>query len=371
MKELDALGSRMQEMLSRLERTAAEPDEKTRQLMKEMRAFRDELGRVEKDQERLAAETERVRQEYRKKVEEQLRRMSERADRLEKLARESQEELQRAKAGISPRAEEEFGKSREALQDLGKSLKARDFDAALESVRKGLPSMQRLALGLEDDAQLAERFPLSPGQKGPLELREAGRHATQAMPPARKIKEELERLFPDPRSVLSQRDQQKLEGFSQRQGELEKQAGALRQRLQELSERAPIFPPQSQALLGDAQGHMGRAAGELGQRNPQRGHGQQREALDALGRFRKGLEEMAQNAKGQGGQGFPFPFAMGGEEGREGEEGELSHERVEIPGAEAYKVPEEFRRDILEAMKQGAPEPYRPELQRYYEELVK
>lgn len=371
MKELDALGSRMQEMLSRLERTAAEPDEKTRQLMKEMRAFRDELGRVEKDQEKLAAETERVRQEYRKKLEEQLRRMSERADRLEKLARESREELERAKGGLSPRAEEEFGKSREALQDLEKSLKARDFDAALESVRKGLPSMQRLALGLEDDAQLAERFPLSPGQKGPLELREAGRHASQAMPPARKIKEELERLFPDPRSVLSQRDQQKLEGFSQRQGELEKQAGALRQRLQELSERAPIFPPQSQALLGDAQGHMGRAAGELGRRNPQRGHGQQREALDALGRFRKGLEEMAQNAKGQGGQGFPFPFAMGGEEGREGEEGELSHERVEIPGAEAYKVPEEFRRDILEAMKQGAPEPYKPELQRYYEELVK
>ncbi len=371
MKELDALGSRMQEMLSRLERTAAEPDEKTRQLMKEMRAFRDELGRVEKDQEKLAAETERVRQEYRKKLEEQLRRMSERADWLEKLARESREELQRAKGGIPLRAEEEFGKSREALQDLEKSLKARDFDAALESVRKGLPSMQRLALGLEDDAQLAERFPLSPGQKGPLELREAGRHASQAMPPARKIKEELERLFPDPRSVLSQRDQQKLEGFSQRQGELEKRAGALRQRLQELSERAPIFPPQSQALLGDAQGHMGRAAGELGQRNPQRGHGQQREALDALGRFRKGLEEMAQNAKGQGGQGFPFPFAMGGEEGREGEEGELSHERVEIPGAEAYKVPDEFRRDILEAMKQGAPEPYKPELQRYYEELVK
>jgi hypothetical protein len=124
-------------------------------------------------------------------------------------------------------------------------------------------------------------------------------------------------------------------------------------------------------MLGEAQGHMGQAAGELGQRNPQRGHGQQRQALDALERFRKGLEEMAQNARGQGGQGFPMPFAMGGNEGREGDDGDLSRERVEIPGAEAYKVPEEFRRDILEAMKQGAPEPYKPELQRYYQELVK
>jgi hypothetical protein len=126
-------------------------------------------------------------------------------------------------------------------------------------------------------------------------------------------------------------------------------------------------------MLGEAQGHMAQAQGELSQKNPQKGHGQQRQALDALGRFKKGLEEMARKAPGgKGGGGFPFPFAMGESGGREdGESGDPSQEKVEIPGAEAYKVPEEFRRDILEAMKQGAPEPYRPELQRYYEELVK
>ena len=126
-------------------------------------------------------------------------------------------------------------------------------------------------------------------------------------------------------------------------------------------------------MLGEAQGHMAQAQGELAQRNPQRGHGQQREALDALSRFRKGLEEAARQQRSGGrGAGFPFPFALGAEGRDDGEgDGDLSRERVEIPGADAYKVPEEFRRDILEAMKQGAPEPYRPELQRYYEELVK
>jgi hypothetical protein len=44
---------------------------------------------------------------------------------------------------------------------------------------------------------------------------------------------------------------------------------------------------------------------------------------------------------------------------------------VKIPGAEAHKVPEEFRRDLLEAMKQGTPERYRGDVQRYYEELVR
>jgi hypothetical protein len=115
---------------------------------------------------------------------------------------------------------------------------------------------------------------------------------------------------------------------------------------------------------------MQRAQGELSQRNPQRGHGEQRQALDDLARFKKGLDEMAKNAKGGGGgEGFPFPF--GEEGGREGDGAEASREKVEIPGADQYKVPDEFRRDLLEAMKQGAPEPYKGEVQRYYEELVK
>ena len=46
-------------------------------------------------------------------------------------------------------------------------------------------------------------------------------------------------------------------------------------------------------------------------------------------------------------------------------------EKVEIPQADASKAREEFRRDLLEAMKQGTPEPYQGEVKRYYEELVK
>jgi hypothetical protein len=137
-------------------------------------------------------------------------------------------------------------------------------------------------------------------------------------------------------------------------------------------QQAPVFPPQAQGQLGETRGHMGQAAAELAQRNPQRGHGQQELALDALSRFKKGLEDAAkqQQGGGGGGMGFPFPFAEESGE-QEGEGREFSRERVAIPGAEAYKVPEEFRKDLLEAMKQGAPERYRGEVQRYYEELVK
>ena len=79
-----------------------------------------------------------------------------------------------------------------------------------------------------------------------------------------------------------------------------------------------------------------------------------------------------QGKGGGGGMGFPFPFGDPGGGGEESGDGrEASREKVKIPGAEAYKVPEEFRKDLLDAMRQGAPERYKGEVQHYYEELVK
>ena len=211
--------------------------------------------------------------------------------------------------------------------------------------------------------------------RDPRDIREAQRHAAAALPPARKVKDELEKMFPDPRSVLSQRDQQQLGQLAQRQGQLEREAGELRQRMEELARRAPVFPPEAGNLLEGSQGHMQRAQGQLAKRNPQAGHGEQRQALDDLDRFRRGLDEMAKSSQpGGSGGGFPFPFGEqpgGGGGWNDGDGMEASREKVEIPGADAYKVPDEFRRDLLEAMKQGAPERYKGEVQRYYEELVK
>jgi hypothetical protein len=145
--------------------------------------------------------------------------------------------------------------------------------------------------------------------------------------------------------------------------------------MQQLGEQAPIFPPQAGESLQEAQEQMQGAAGELSQRNPQRGHGRQQQAMDALARFRAGMEQMAQRRGGRGeGGGFPYPFAMqqGGESGQqEGDGFDPSQEHVEIPGADQHKGPEEFRRDLLEAMKQGTPEKYRGEVSRYYQEIVK
>ncbi len=369
MKALDQMASAMDQMLAGLQRTAGMPDEKAQALMKEMLAFKDQIGQVKGEQERAAAETEKLRESYRADVAKRVKEAQGKIERLEKLAKEARRDVQASEPGVTMRAQPELDEARDSLGDLERALGTREMGAAWDMARRSGSATERLAQFLDEDVSLAERNP-SFTRRDPQSVRDAARNAARAVPKVREIMGELSKLFPDPRSMLSKEDQQRLESLARRQAKLEQKAGDLQRQLSELMEKAPIFPPSAPGQLGETRGHMGQAAAQLMNKNPQRGRGEQELALDALERFQKGLEEAAKKGKGGGGMGFPFPFAeSGGEENGDGFD--PSREKVEIPGAEAHKVPEEFRKDLLEAMKQGAPERYRGEVQRYYEELVK
>ncbi|HET6438727.1 MAG TPA: hypothetical protein VFG59_11730 [Anaeromyxobacter sp.] len=369
LKDLDQMASTMDRMMAGLSRTAGMPDERAQALMREMLAFKDQLQKLEDAQKATAEETEKVRAEYRRRIAERLKQAEAALQHLHELAQSAQREVEGARPGITFRSDPEFENSTDALRDLERSLGMRELDGANEAVQRAEPSMERLSVFLEQDASSGDIQFL---KKDPALVDDAHRRVTQAIPKVRDIRDQLSRLFPDPRSVLSREEQQRLGQLAKRQAELEQQAGRLQEALDQLAQRAPLFPPAAQGQLGESRGHMGEAASELGNRNPQRGHGEQELALDALSRFKKGLEDASKGMRQQGGEGagFPFPFAQS-EGSSTGDGYDPSHEKVKIPGAEAHKVPEAFRRDLLEAMKQGTPERYRPDVQRYYEELVK
>jgi hypothetical protein len=372
MKDLDAMASAMDEMLGGLQRTAGLPDEKAQALMKEMLAFKGQLDKVKAEQEQAAAETERLRDRYRSAVQQRLKEAEEKVRRLERLAGEAKRDVDAAQPGITFRAEPEFDQARESLEDVRRALGMKELGPALENAQRAAPLVERLAQYLEEDVALSEQNPAFT-RREPGQVRDAQENVQRAVPKAREIRDTLAELFPDPRKVMSPDERAKLDALSKRQHELERKTGELQRKLSELAQQAPVFPPTAQGQLGETRGHMGQAASELAQKNPQRGHGSQQLALDALSRFQKGLEEAARKGKGQGGGGgFPFPFAdSGGGNEEEGDGRDPLRDKVAIPGAEAYRVPEEFRKDLLDAMKQGAPERYRGEVQRYYEELVK
>jgi hypothetical protein len=336
-----------------------------------MLSFKEQLEKVKGEQERTAAETDQVRQKYRDAIRRRLEQAEGRVKALEKLAAEAKKDVEAAQPGVTYRAEPELDQATDALEDLGRALAVKELGSANEAAQRAAPAVERLARFLEEDVALSQQNPAFT-RREPGVVREAQRNAARAVPKVREIRDELGELFPDPRSILSPGDQTRLDGLSRRQGELEQKAGDLQRRLADLMQKAPVFPPGAQGELGETRGHMGQAATELSRKNPQRGHGEQELALDALSRFQKGLEEAAKRGKGQGGgMGFPFPFGDAGSGSEEGEGRDPAREKVNIPGAEAYKVPEEFRKDLLDAMKQGAPERYRSEVQRYYEELVR
>jgi hypothetical protein len=169
--------------------------------------------------------------------------------------------------------------------------------------------------------------------------------------------------------MMSEQDRSRLQRLQGQQRQLEQRAQQLGEQLQELSQAAPVFGPEASQQLGEAERRMGEAVNRLEGKDPGRGYGEQRAALEQLDRFREELEKQQQQ-QGGGGGGMPFPFPMFAQQGR-GDGGGLSTEKVEIPGEEAYQAPKEFRKDLLDAMKQAAPEKYRDQVKRYYEELVK
>jgi hypothetical protein len=102
-------------------------------------------------------------------------------------------------------------------------------------------------------------------------------------------------------------------------------------------------------------------------KDPGRGYGEQQAALEALRQFQKQMQQSQRG--GKGGKGLPMP--MGGRSRRQEGNGRDPNNQVELPDEDAFQAPKEFRKDLLDAMKQGAPEKYREQVKRYYEELVK
>ena len=368
--KLDELGARMDELVAGMQRAQKRPGEQSRELARDLRQLRDELGEVERQQQRLAGETGQEKQAYQREVARRLKDAEGKLARLRQLTRDAREKVDGAQAGVTPRAESDFEQARDRLADLDRALATKDLDAAREAARRAALPVERLAAGLDEDLAMLERFPQLSGTRELPRLRAARDEASQAVPPAREVRDQLERMFPEPRDVLPREAQARLDQQARRQGDLARRANELRRRMEELAAKAPVFPPQAGDALRDAEQQMDGASGELARRDPQRGAGRQQQALDALQRFRQGMEKMA-GASGQGQGGMPMPFAMesGGQE--EGDGLEASPEKVEIPGAEAWKAPEAFRRDLMEAMKQGKPKSYEDEVSRYYRELVK
>ncbi|XXF77307.1 DUF4175 family protein [Myxococcaceae bacterium GXIMD 01537] len=365
--KLQELGQQMDEMLGSLEQAGDEfGSEQYPELAEKFGKFMKDLEDTSSEQQRVAEQTRALRDQARARNSEQL---AERGKALKDELLRQVEQVQKSYQGLGPeqlnsRASRPLEEAQAELENLKNALKVNDFDLAAESAHRAEDASRQLSMLGEQQRQLDEMF------GNPDEVRQQSAQLAQRLQRDAKqvgeVSRKLDSLFPQPGSQMSQQERQQLQQLAQQQQQLEQKAQGLRQQMQEMEQTAPLFGQEAGERMDQIGQRMGEAAQRMEGKDPGRGYGEQQAAMEGLRQFQQQMKE-SQRGRGKG-RGLPLPMGMGGR--REGN-GRDPREKVELPDEESFQAPKEFRKDLLDAMKQGAPEKYREQVKRYYEELVK
>jgi hypothetical protein len=338
------------------------------ELAQKFAEFTQELQATTEAQQRVANDTRQLRDRYRQKIKERLERKGESMrDQLLKKVEEAARDYQQVDPDrLRYQSERQLEQVQSELEHAANALKVEDFDLAAESAARAERAAEELRLFGEQQAEQDQ------ASGNPPEVRAESRRMAERLKRderlVREVNQALQQLFPPAGSMMSEADQQRLRQLSEEQQKLEQRGQGLQQRMEEMSEMASLFDEEAMQQMEQAGQRMGEAAQRMQQRDPARGYGEQQAALEQLQRFQQQMRE-AQRQRGKGrGLQLPMPM-MAGSRGSQGSAN--SREDVEIPDENQYQAPKEFRKDLLDAMKQGAPEKYQDQVKRYYEELVR
>lgn len=363
LKKLSEMSMQIEEMIQEMEEADGElGDQLDPELAAQFQKFAEDFSKTVEQQEKLAEQTKELRDKYRQKAKE---RLAQKGKQLREELLKDVEKLSREYQQMTPEELGSYGgKNLEAtqaeLENMRNALQIEDYDLAAEAGARAEQSSQQVSMAAENMAARDELYQNPEDAK--QESRKKAEAARQGQKDLREVNEKLSQLFPDPNQMMSAEDKQKMKQQAQQQKGLQQQAQNLQQQMDDLADKAPIFDPEAQQQMQQAGQFMEDAQQKLEAKDASRGHGDQRMALEAL---RKLQQQMQQQGKGK--RGMPLPMMSGGRSRGQGNR----NEKIEIPDEDQHQAPKEFRKDLMDAMKEGAPDRYKDQVKRYYEELVK
>jgi len=378
LKELDKLSQQIEKLESELQKNAN--DQEAGQYAEEAKALEaaaDELKDLQAKEQDLEKRTAALRKEEHERAQ---KRLTDKGGKdLAKKLKDKAEAAKKAISEVDPKVAEQLGldetldQAKERASDTSRALELGDFAEALDAAERAERAVAMLQgrLGMED--QVAQRYPNF--ARDPQGVKQGLRSANQAQQPLQEIVQEL--MQANPSQPASPEQQQRMQKQAREQEALKERLSKVRDQLAKVGEKAPIFGPQHEQMLEQAQQGMGNAQQKLDRGDPRGGQAGEEQALEKLSQFQDAMEKLAKQSKGRGqGQGgMPMPWGEPqGEEGdQEGNDDARSmrHDKVEIPDAESSRAPAEFRKELLDAMKQEPPKSYKERVKQYYEELVK
>ena len=363
---LQQLQAQMSEIQKRLEESAESMGGRANpELVKRYREFSDALKNTTEEQRQLAEETKAVRDRYREQMRQRMKQAAAGLkETLQKKADQvAQDYLRVGPNDLSPRADQPLEQAKSELENLKSALKSEDFDLAAEAAQRAVRQAEELARAGEQQRALDEAY------QNPPDVREKSRRLAQRLEKdadtVREIRKKLDQLFPPLSSQLGRRTGRSSRSSARVSGSSVSAPRTSSRRCASWSRWHRCSASRARRRCSRSPHRMAGATERLEGKDPQRGYGEQKAALDSLEQLQ---QSMQQSQRGGGKGGLPLPLLAGGEQ--EGGN-ELSRQKVEVPDADPNGAPREFRKDLLDAMKQGTPERYRDQVKRYYEELVK
>jgi hypothetical protein len=337
---LSELGKQLEDLQKALDKNAEDfggerfgPENRMAgEMMKKLSDLEGDQRAVAGDSQSLAGEVDA----------EMSKRMKGQAEEAVARAKEKLEALRKKLAGAPPRdvgetAGDELQKAQESVKTLRRLLPAKEFGEAKKEAERTANSLKRLRRALDERA---ERRPPTPSQE------QFSGEMSEASKLAQEVQSELEKLVPRPDEAMSQQQRERSRQLGQRQGSVEERAQQLAEEMNKKSSMLPGADKAGEELKQIGQ-QMGEASGDLQRGSPREGSGKAQDAAERLAKMR---DQMGKRQMGN----------------RQGQ-----REPVRIPGADESKAPREWRQELLEAMRERAPERFREEVRRYYEELVK
>ena len=308
-----------------------------------------ELSDLAKDQDDIAAEANRIFEEYAAKADEVAKehrreaskKVSVLVDKLRRRLKDMDE------SGLTPFAKEELDIVERRLADVESMVSDGDLAEATGMARQAKQSLDTMAgeleAALEDD----------PKSKWADATQDALDAVGKARPIAKELIDELQALLPRPEQIMSPQDLRALDRLRRRQTMNRDRAKRLSERTKQLGGELPgDTGAELGKKLGGAIKHMESSDERARAKDPSGTREGTRAAADALAKARDRARSAA----------------------RQAQEGTVADEPIRIPGADEYRAPERFREDLLEAMKkkgQQGPDGYDDQIKRYYEELIK
>ena len=175
--------------------------------------------------------------------------------------------------------------------------------------------------------------------------------------------------------LLSEENKDELQKMAQKEQQLREKTQELKKQFEQMNKQNPTITPELAAKMSRSGDYMERAQSNLKQNQVQRSINAENRALKELQETSGMLKEMKEANSEMGRQASrSTAFKLGTGKSRDSRRGgsvRMQKEKVDLPSEDQYKVPGEFREEILRAMKKHAPQDYQRMVMEYYKELVK